>query len=113
MCELPCAAIVSNRCWSVMMNKMSGRLIYHSERSEEYSYFKSRGHSLNVSALDAFGIDWSSTSMEAAGFFTPLHMNAIDEVIFMTSRFHFPSGDEMPRHIWPKFFRSLPSADVG
>src|SRR5882724_353487 len=25
MCELPSAAIVSNRCWSVMMNNMSGR----------------------------------------------------------------------------------------
>src|SRR5262249_45027137 len=37
MCELPNAAIVSNRCWSVMMNKMSGRLICHSERSEAQS----------------------------------------------------------------------------
>jgi hypothetical protein len=26
MCELPSAAIVSNRCWSVMINNMSGRL---------------------------------------------------------------------------------------
>jgi hypothetical protein len=24
MCEFPSAAIVSNRCWSVMINKMSG-----------------------------------------------------------------------------------------
>jgi hypothetical protein len=26
MFEFPSAAIVSNRCWSVMMNKMSGRV---------------------------------------------------------------------------------------
>src|SRR5437773_2362469 len=35
MCEFPSAAMVSNRCWSVMINKMSGRIICHSERSEE------------------------------------------------------------------------------
>src|SRR5262245_26380712 len=36
MWELPRAAIVSNRCWSVMMNKMSGRLIWYSERSSTW-----------------------------------------------------------------------------
>src|SRR5262245_52319371 len=43
MREFPSAAIVSNRCWSVMINKMSGRLIFHSERGRRISdYFKNR-----------------------------------------------------------------------
>src|ERR1051325_113833 len=37
MCEFPRAAIVSNRCWSVMMNKMSGWPICHSERERKIS----------------------------------------------------------------------------
>src|ERR1051326_6165029 len=47
MCELPSAAIVSNRCWSVMMNKMSGRA-FISFGAKRSAVEESRCNSLNL-----------------------------------------------------------------
>src|SRR5215472_5045233 len=113
MCEFPSAAMVSNRCWSVMMNKISGRIgviLFGTARSSSvvWGYAVAHPH-LALTRLPLPARERIEVRVRA--FCTPSHARVCKPAsIFLPVR--FPSDGEMLRDIWRKFSRSLLLADA-